>query len=63
MIKDTDQLTRAEAAEVLGVSIPVLAKLAARKEKPPFYKLTHKVVRYARGELMKWREDRIAGGR
>lgn len=47
-----DMLTRAEVAEVLGVSVRWLEENT--RSGPPFYKYTHTTLRYKRKEVEQW---------
>jgi hypothetical protein len=63
MIKDSDQLTRKEAAAAIGVPPSILNNLAKRKEGPPFRKYTGKIIRYTRSELMQWSDQQLVMAR
>jgi predicted DNA-binding transcriptional regulator AlpA len=52
-----DQLTRAEVAELTGLSVRVLADMAFNGKGPPYYRLSRKMLRYSRPELLQWIED------
>ena len=50
-------LTRAEAAEYLGVSVFGLAQMASRGCGPRYYKPSKKMVRYRVADLDAWIEE------
>jgi excisionase family DNA binding protein len=54
-----ENLTRAEAAEVLGVSARWLEKAAVTGGGPPFVRLSRRTVRYPRAELERWMAARL----
>jgi excisionase family DNA binding protein len=56
-IKAPPKLTRAQAAEYLGVTVPTLATWACLGKGPRFFKPGNKVF-YLQSELDKWIEER-----
>jgi hypothetical protein len=58
-LADTDLLNQDEAAAVLGLKNPrTLAAWRIRRMGPPYRKLASRLVRYERGDLLRWAEHR-----
>ena len=52
-------LTRAEAAEYLGVTVYGLAQMATRGYGPRYYKPSARMVRYRAADLDAWIDDHM----
>ena len=53
-MENKEFLTRAEAAELLGLKVQSLANWAWRGEGPPLCKINQRLVRYERTTLLEW---------
>jgi predicted DNA-binding transcriptional regulator AlpA len=52
-----------EVSELIGVSTIVLAHWRLRGEGPPFFKAGTRSVRYRLGDVIAWRDARMAGAK
>jgi excisionase family DNA binding protein len=59
MDRQKEFLTRAEAAELLGLGTQTLSNWAWKGEGVPFVKLNKRCVRYHRDTILKWAEQRM----
>jgi predicted DNA-binding transcriptional regulator AlpA len=56
--EDKEFLNQNEAAEVVGVHPNTLVAFSKRKDGPPRSKLSPRLIRYRRADLLAWMESR-----